>query len=48
VIDDFATDYLHRRLKMTREALVGKLDRRSQDDIRRPLTVTGTNRIARP
>ncbi|MDP9819973.1 DinB family protein [Spirilliplanes yamanashiensis] len=43
MIDDFAKDYLHRRLKVTREALVWKLDGLSEYDIRRPLTVTGTN-----
>jgi hypothetical protein len=43
VIDDFAKDYLHRQLKVTREALVWKLDDLSEYDIRRPLTVTGTN-----
>jgi hypothetical protein len=43
VIDDFAKDYLHRQLTVTREALVWKLDGLSEYDIRRPLTVTGTN-----
>jgi hypothetical protein len=43
VIDDFAKDYLHRQLKVTREALVWKLDGLSEYDIRRPLTATGTN-----
>lgn len=43
MIDDFAKDYLHGRLKVTREALVWKLDGLSEYDIRRPLTVTGTN-----
>lgn len=43
VIDDFAKDYLHRQLKLTREALVWKLDGLSEYDIRRPLTATGTN-----
>jgi hypothetical protein len=43
VIDDFAKDCLHRQLKVTREALVWKLDDLSEYDIRRPLTVTGTN-----
>jgi hypothetical protein len=43
VIDDFAKDYLHRRLRVTREALVWKLDDLSEYDIRRPLTATGTN-----
>jgi hypothetical protein len=43
MIDDSAKDYLHRQLKVTREALVWKLDGLSEYDIRRPLTVTGTN-----
>ena len=43
MIDDFAKDYLHRQLKVTREALVWKLDGLSEYDIRRPLTATGTN-----
>jgi hypothetical protein len=43
VIDNFAKDCLHHRLKGIREALVWKLDGLSEYDIRRPLTVTGTN-----
>jgi hypothetical protein len=43
VIDDFAKDCLLGRLKGIREALVWKLDGLSEYDIRRPLTVTGTN-----
>jgi hypothetical protein len=43
VIDDFAKDYVHGQLKVTREALVWKLDGLSEYDIRRPLTATGTN-----
>lgn len=43
MIDDFAKDYLHRQLRVTREVLVWKLDDLSEYDIRRPLTVTGTN-----
>jgi hypothetical protein len=43
VIEDFVKEYLHRQLKVTREALVWKLDGLSEYDIRRPLTVTGTN-----
>ncbi|MBB3100367.1 hypothetical protein FHR83_008089 [Actinoplanes campanulatus] len=43
VIDDFAKDYLHGQLKVTREALIWKLDGLSEYDIRRPLTATGTN-----
>jgi hypothetical protein len=36
-------DYLLRQLKVTREAPVCKLDGLSEYDIRRLLTVTGTN-----
>jgi hypothetical protein len=43
VIDDFAKDLLHGRLKAVRETLVWKLDALSEYDIRRPLTPTGTN-----
>jgi hypothetical protein len=43
VIDDFAKDYLHGELRFTRQAVVWKLDGLSDHDIRRPLTVTGTN-----
>jgi hypothetical protein len=43
VIDDFAKDYLHGRLKAIRETLVWKLDGLSDYDVRRPLTATGTN-----
>jgi hypothetical protein len=43
MIDDFAKDYLHNQLRVTRQALVWKLDGLSEYDIRRPLTVTGTN-----
>jgi hypothetical protein len=43
VIDDFAKDYLHGRLRTTRQALVWKLDGLSEYDVRRPLTATGTN-----
>jgi uncharacterized damage-inducible protein DinB len=43
VINDVVKDCLHDRLKVTREALVWKLDGLSEYDIRRPLTVTGTN-----
>jgi hypothetical protein len=41
--DDFAKDTLHEELQFTRQALVWKLDGLSEYDIRRPLTVTGTN-----
>jgi uncharacterized damage-inducible protein DinB len=43
VIDDFAKDLLHGRLKTIREALIWKIDGLSEYDIRRPLTATGTN-----
>jgi hypothetical protein len=43
VIDEFAKDYLHNELRVVREVLVWKLDGLSEYDIRRPLTVTGTN-----
>jgi hypothetical protein len=43
VIDDFAKDYLHDELRFARQALVWKLDGLSEYDVRRPLTVTGTN-----
>ncbi|RSM70918.1 type I restriction endonuclease subunit M [Actinoplanes sp. ATCC 53533] len=43
MINDFAKDFLHGRLKVIREALVWKLDGLSEYDVRRPLTATGTN-----
>ncbi len=43
VIDDFVKGALHGRLKVSREALVWKLDGLSEYDVRRPLTATGTN-----
>ncbi|MFE7563198.1 DinB family protein [Kitasatospora sp. NPDC057500] len=43
MIDEFAKDNLHRRLRRDREALLWKLDGLSEYDARRPLTVTGTN-----
>jgi uncharacterized damage-inducible protein DinB len=43
VIDDFAKDHLHGRLRSIRRALVWKLDGLSEYDVRRPLTATGTN-----
>jgi hypothetical protein len=42
VIDDFAKDYLHSKLRSIRQALVWKLDGLSEYDVRRPLTATGT------
>ncbi|MFB7277970.1 DinB family protein [Streptomyces hydrogenans] len=43
MIDEFAKDTLHGRLRRDREALLWKLDGLSEYDARRPLTVTGTN-----
>ncbi|MEV0272590.1 DinB family protein [Hamadaea sp. NPDC050747] len=43
MIDDFAKAYLHGQLRAVREVLVWKLDGLSEYDVRRPLTVTGTN-----
>ncbi|MFD5142857.1 DinB family protein [Streptomyces sp. NPDC058401] len=43
MIDDFAKDNLHKRLRRDREALLWKLDGLSEYDARRPLTATGTN-----
>ncbi|MGW3290009.1 DinB family protein [Streptomyces sp. NPDC001002] len=43
MIDEFAKDNLHRRLRRDREALLWKLDGVSEYDARRPLTATGTN-----
>ncbi|MFF4576762.1 DinB family protein [Streptomyces sp. NPDC001410] len=43
MIDKFAKDNLHGRLRRDREALLWKLDGLSEYDARRPLTATGTN-----
>jgi hypothetical protein len=43
VIDAYAKTYLHDDLRWIREALLGKLDGLAEYDIRRPLTMTGTN-----
>jgi hypothetical protein len=43
MIDEFAKDNLHGRLRRDREALLWKLDGLSEYDARRPLTATGTN-----
>ncbi|MEU3397853.1 DinB family protein [Streptomyces filamentosus] len=43
MIDTFAKDNLHGRLRRDREALLWKLDGLSEYDVRRPLTATGTN-----
>ncbi|MER7174371.1 DinB family protein [Streptomyces mesophilus] len=43
MIDEFAKNHLHSRLRRDREALLWKLDGLSEYDARRPLTATGTN-----
>ncbi|MFJ6486585.1 MULTISPECIES: DinB family protein [unclassified Streptomyces] len=43
MIDEFAKDTLHGRLRRDREALLWKLDGLSEYEARRPLTVTGNN-----
>ncbi|MFJ2432310.1 DinB family protein [Streptomyces anulatus] len=43
MIDKFAKDNLHSRLRRDRDALLWKLDGLSEYDARRPLTATGTN-----
>ncbi|MCX2184913.1 DinB family protein [Streptomyces sp. SKN60] len=43
MIDEFAKDHLHNRLRRDREALLWKLDGLSEYDARRPLAATGTN-----
>src|SRR6478752_9035626 len=43
MIDEFAKDNLHGRLRRDRKALLWKLDGLSEYDARRPLTTTGTN-----
>ncbi|MEU5898253.1 MULTISPECIES: DinB family protein [Streptomyces] len=43
MIDEFAKNNLHGRLRRDREALLWKLDGLSEYDARRPLTATGTN-----
>ncbi|GAA1399103.1 DinB family protein [Kitasatospora putterlickiae] len=43
MIDEFAKANLHGRLRRDREALLWKLDGLSEYDVRRPLTVTGSN-----
>ncbi|MFF3646950.1 DinB family protein [Streptomyces sp. NPDC002564] len=43
MIDAYAKDSLHQRLRRDREALLWKLDGLSEYDVRRPLTATGTN-----
>ncbi|MFE6786586.1 DinB family protein [Streptomyces sp. NPDC057680] len=43
MIDDFAKDNLHGRLRRDRTSLLWKLDGLSEYDVRRPVTATGTN-----
>ena len=43
MIDEFAKEYLHNDLRQIREVMLWKLDGLCECDIRRPLTVTGTN-----
>ncbi|CAL9512012.1 DinB family protein [Streptomyces sp. enrichment culture] len=43
MIDEFAKDNLHGRLRRDRNTLLWKLDGLSEYDARRPLTATGTN-----
>ncbi|WP_438290892.1 DinB family protein [Streptomyces sp. HUAS TT7] len=43
MIDEFAKDNLHGRLRRDRKALLWKLDGLSEYDARRPLSATGTN-----
>ncbi|MFC8715167.1 MULTISPECIES: DinB family protein [unclassified Streptomyces] len=43
MIDEFAKNNLHERLRRDRKALLWKLEGLSEYDARRPLTVTGTN-----
>jgi len=43
MIDDFAKGYLHSDLRELREAMLWKLEGLSDEDVRRPLTASGTN-----
>lgn len=43
MIEEFAKDNLHGRLRQDRKALLWKLDGLSEYDARRPLTASGTN-----
>ncbi|HTJ69279.1 MAG TPA: DinB family protein [Actinospica sp.] len=43
MFNDFAKEYLHDELRDVRDALVWKLDGLGEYDVRRPLTVSGTN-----
>ncbi|MDX6293837.1 MAG: hypothetical protein QOH50_2912, partial [Kribbellaceae bacterium] len=42
-MDDFAKEYLHDGLRWVRQSLLFKLEGLSEYDVRRPLTMTGTN-----
>jgi hypothetical protein len=46
VIDDFAKEYLHDGLRWVRQSLLFKLEGLSEYDVRRPLTMTGTNLLS--
>ncbi|PSK61634.1 hypothetical protein B0E53_06471 [Micromonospora sp. MH33] len=43
MIDEFAKEYLHHDLRDIRETMLWKLDGLPEYDVRRPLTMTGTN-----
>ncbi|WP_319461912.1 DinB family protein [Micromonospora sp. RTP1Z1] len=43
MIDEFGKEYLHSDLREIRETMLWKLDGLTEYDIRRPLTLTGTN-----
>jgi len=43
VIDEFAKEYLHDDLRWARSSLLAKLDGLGEYDVRRPLTMSGTN-----
>jgi hypothetical protein len=43
VIDEFAKEYLHGDLRELREVMLWKLEGLSDEDVRRPLTASGTN-----
>jgi hypothetical protein len=43
VIDEFAKEYLHEELRWIRGVMLWKLDGLSDEDVRKPLTDSGTN-----
>ena len=43
MIDEFAKEYLHDDLRQVRETMLSKLEGLAEYDVRRPLTLTGTN-----